>query len=380
MSPLRRTAAWLACLGVATLLGCTGGARLHDQFAPRPADVRAQIVSLLPASTPDRAGWAVDIYAAMAALAIAPTTPNICAVLAVTEQESGFRVDPAVPNLARIAWDEIDRRTERLGVPRLAVRAALQLSSSTGKSYSDRIDAVKTEKELSEIYEDFIGMVPMGKRLFAGLNPVRTGGPMQVSITFAEFHAKERGYPYPVDSSFRHEVFTRRGGLYFGITHLLDYPAPYDSHLHRFADFNAGHYASRNAAFQSAVSILSGIPLDLDGDLVRHDDNDEGRPSGTELAVRSIGKRLNLSADAIRHALEQGKRPEFERTSLYARVFDLAEKLERRPMPRAVVPNIVLRGPKISRKLTTAWFANRVEERQRRCLARAMVGSNGSGM
>ncbi len=370
----------MVCLGVATLLGCTGGERLRDQFAPRPDDVRAQIVSLLPASTPDRAGWAVDIYAAMAALAIAPTTPNICAVLAVTEQESGFRVDPAVPNLARIAWDEIDRRAERLGVPRFAVRAALQLSSSTGKSYSERIDAVRTEKELSDIYEDFIGMVPMGKRLFAGLNPVRTGGPMQVSIAFAELHAQERGYPYAVNGSYRHEVFTRRGGLYFGIAHLLDYPAPYENHLHRFADFNAGHYASRNAAFQSAVSILSGIPLDLDGDLVRHDDNDEARPGATELAVRSIGKRLKMSNDAIRRALEQGTRHEFEHTSLYTRVFDLAERLERRPLPRAVVPNIVLRGPKISRKLTTAWFANRVEERQRRCLARAVLRPNVGGM
>ena len=126
---------------------------------------------------------------------------------------------------------------------------------------------MKTERELSEIFEDFIGMAPMGRQLFAGWNPVRTGGPMQVaSISPAACGAKP--YPYPVDDSVRHEVFTRRGGMYFGIAHLLDYPARYDRPLYRFADFNAGHYASRNAALQNAISVASGIPLVLDGDLV----------------------------------------------------------------------------------------------------------------
>ena len=42
------------------------------------------------------------------------------------------------------------------------------------------------------MYEDFIGQVPIGQRLFAGCNPVRTGGPMQVSIEFAEAHMQAR--------------------------------------------------------------------------------------------------------------------------------------------------------------------------------------------
>jgi hypothetical protein len=357
--------------GVALLAACAtqqpeGGASAGLD----PPQARALIRALLPPDTPGAPGWATDMQAAFAALEIAPTPENICAVVAVTEQESGFRVQPVVPNLAAITWQEIDRRAERAGVPRLVVRAALGLSSPTGKSYGERIDAARTEGELSRIFVDFIGMVPLGGRLFAGLNPVRTGGPMQVSIAYAERHADDKRYPYTVAESLREEVFTRRGGMYFGIAHLLDYPAPYERPLYRFADFNAGHYASRNAAFQSAVSKASGIPLELDGDLVRHGADGAERPSSTELATRSLGKRLRLDDAAIRRALEQGSSADFERTTLYRRVFALADKRAGRPLPRAVLPRIQLESPKITRRLTTEWFANRVQERYRRCLLR----------
>src|SRR4030095_7069799 len=97
-----------------------------------------------------------------------------------------------------------------------------------------------------------IDRVPLGRTFFADRNPVRTGGPMQVSVAFATAHAKAKRYPYPVVESIRDELSTRRGGTSFGIARLRDYPASYDRYVYRFADFNAGHYASRNAAFQSA--------------------------------------------------------------------------------------------------------------------------------
>jgi hypothetical protein len=51
-------------------------------------------------------------------------------------------------------------------------------------------------------------------------------------------------------------------------------------------------------------------------------------------------------------------------------VFTYAERLDKRALPRAVVPRIELQSPKFTRKLTTEWFANRVDERHRRCMAR----------
>lgn len=347
--------------------GCATAPRPSEGPLRRPADVRAEIVRLMPATAKDREGWATDITAAFAAIGIPPSTSNLCAALAVTEQESTYTADPKVPGLGKIARTEIDRRAKEKGIPQLLVRGALALKSGNGKSYAERIAGVRSEREMSLVYEDMIGRVPLGQRLFAGSNPVRTGGPMQVSIAWAEEYAAKQGYPYPHAGSIRHEVFTRRGGMYFGIAHLLEYPVGYDKHLFRFADFNAGHYASRNAAFQNAVSLASGIPLALDGDLINHASD---APGATELAVRSLAKHLDVSDARIRRALEQGDSEAFEKSTLYRDVFAVAEKLERKPLPRAVMPRINLKSPKITRQLTTEWFASRVDQRYQRCVAK----------
>ena len=332
---------------------------------------RMLVNRLLPDGVKDRTAWATDIYAALAALDVPTTAENICAAIAVTAQESGFQVDPAVPGLAGIARKEIDKRRESAGIPKFALDAALALSSTNGKSYSDRLDAVKTEQQLSDLYDDFIGRVPFGKALFADRNPIRTGGPMQVSIAFAETHAAEKPYPYLVSGTIRQEVFTRRGGMYFGIAHLFDYAAPYTRPLYRFADYNAGRYASRNAAFQNAVTQVSGIPLDLDGDLLRYENGRPTRePGSTELAVRVLVPRLDLDNEDIRRDLERGKDYGFEQTRLYIRVFRFADQVSTSPVPRAVVPRIPLHSPKITRDLTTDWFANRVDARYQQCVRR----------
>jgi hypothetical protein len=356
----------LALAGIAVLSACTSPQRAREPPID-PDAARAQIAKLIPANVENRDGWAIDIFAALEALSIRPTMENACAAIAVTEQESTFQVHPPVPGLAAVARREIDTRAARYRIPAFAVNAALDLESPTGATYRERLSKVRTEKGLSDIFEDFTRIVPLGERLFGDLNPVRTGGPMQVSIAYAEEHAEAKRYPYPVHSTIRNEVFTRRGGMYFGIAHLLDYPVEYDDMLFRFADFNAGHYASRNAAFQNAVSILSKTPLALDGDLLLRGDK-AAEPSKTELAVRKIAEKLELSDAAIRRDLERGAEQEFAETRLYERVFALADK--GKALPRAVVPKIRLQSPKITRKLTTEWFARRVDDRYERCLAR----------
>jgi Protein of unknown function (DUF1615) len=362
----RRAAA--AILVAALLAGCAGPGRMAEPQGMGPTEARAAVLRALPQTLDDRSGWAADVHAALATLALPSTAENLCAVLAVTEQESGYHADPAVPGLPLIAWKEIERRAEGASVPMFAVRAALALPSRGGRSYAERIDAVKTERQLSEVFDDFIDMVPLGRSFLAERNPVRTGGPMQVSIAFAETQVQARPYPYALSGSVRREVFTRRGGLYFGTAHLLAYAAPYDQPIYRFADFNAGRYASRNAAFQTAVAVASGLPVVPDGDLLPH--NGDAKRGETERAAASLADRLGLSAAAIRRDLGQGADAGFEKTALYERVFAYAEQLDRRALPRAVLPKIDLHSPKFTRKLTTEWFARRVDERHRRCLAR----------
>ncbi len=332
-----------------------------------PAEIRAEVARRIPTGTADREGWAADIQVALTSQRIRANPENICAVLAVIEQESGYVADPGVPGLPRIARAEIDRRAEALRIPKLLVDGALKLRSGDGRSYGERLQRVRSERELSELYEDLIGRVPMGQRLFAGKNPVQTGGTMQVGIAFAEANAA--GYPYPVAAGIRSEVFTRRGGLYFGIMHLLGYRTPYTRKVHRFADYNAGWYASRNAAFQNAVRIATGIPLELDGDLLLPGAPLD-RPGRTEIAVRALSAQLGMDERRIRRELERGNQLEFSDSALHERVFAIAERTAGKPLPRAMIPGIRLDSPKITRELTTEWFANRVDARYRQCLQR----------
>jgi len=331
-------------------------------------NVRAVIDSALPAAVTDRAGWIADIAGSFTKLGVSPTRENACAVVAVIEQESGFQVDPIVPGLGKLALQTIDVRASRAGVPVALVHAALDLKSSDGRTYRQRIRFARTEKQLSDVYEDFTGRVPLGRRLFASWNPIRTRGPMQVNVAFAERFEAVKPYPYH-DSrrDLRDELFTRRASIYFGIAHLLDYQAPYDRYLYRFADYNAGQYASRNAAFQRAASVIAGMPLTPDGALLASDPSAEGAGS-TERLLFTIARRLGLSHEEIHQALEQGTAASFEQTALYQRVFELADHRSGRRLPRAVLPRIRLEGPKIERPLTTGWYARRVNGRFERCV------------
>ena len=87
--------------------------------------------------------------------------------------------------------------------------------------------------------------------------------------------------------------------------------------------------------------------------------------------MRRLDGELQLGEEAIRRSLLRSNGHDFERTELYHEVFAAAERRAGKPLPRALVPQIALESPKITRKLTTEWFATRVEKRYRACEVRA---------
>jgi Protein of unknown function (DUF1615). len=164
---------WL--LAALILTGCSTQGPVSQREAEKEKeskktlDVASVVRQKMPASVKDRDAWAQDIATTFSSQKLAPTLENICSVLAVAQQESNYQADPAVPGLNKIAWKEIDKRAQRMHIPLLLVHTALKIPSPNGKSYSERLDNARTEKELSAIFDDFINMVPMGQQLFGFL-------------------------------------------------------------------------------------------------------------------------------------------------------------------------------------------------------------------
>lgn len=86
--------------------------------------------------------------------------------------------------------------------------------------------------------------------------------------------------------------------------------------------------------------------------------------------MRTLGKRLDMSDREIRRDLEKGDTADFSNTTLWKQTFILADKMAGKRVPREMLPGIKLESPKITRNLTTAWFAQRVNSRYQQCMTR----------
>ena len=74
-----------ASVALLVLAGCAVLEPPGTATQPRisAAEGQALVERLLPDRLADRNGWATDLYAAIAALNVAPTAENICAAIAI---------------------------------------------------------------------------------------------------------------------------------------------------------------------------------------------------------------------------------------------------------------------------------------------------------
>jgi hypothetical protein len=330
-----------------------------------PSLSSAEVVRLLPSEVKDKAGWAEDIVFAIERIDRAVTEERACAVIAVIDQESGFAPDPVVRDLPRIVREGLEKKFEKLGpLSGLAVKAVLQARAPGNKdNFEKRVAKLKTESDLDRLFRDieaslrqrFPGPIavastvtkPMGKGWVEDLNPVTTAGSMQVKVSFAK---TLEGFEDLSDGEVRDLLYTRRGGVVAGTARLLGYEASYGDVIYRFADYNAGMYASRNAAFQEMLSDLGATQLALDGDILAYDR--DGDPAGVETnslkAMMAFAAKHDVSDRAVRRAANHEKSADFEDYAIWEKVRAAWEQKAGKKAPYARIPNVTLSSPKLS--------------------------------
>jgi hypothetical protein len=351
---------------------------------PDPGLTEAEITTLVRPGTKDAESWARDVRTALVAARQVPDRDHVCQVLAVIEQESGYHADPAVEGLGAIVDQGIHEALDSLGPLEGPTRKALLDHAPPGetRTFEQRIETVRTEQDVDRLFQDVVAyhrtkapkLAHLAELLFPRLleryNPIATAGSMQVSVAWAQSIGRDEGLDA---QAVREQLYTQTGGVHYGVRRLFD-GADYDEPIFRFADYNAGQWASRNAAFQIHVSTVTGLDVVADGDLLAYDRS--GRPSAddgetmTALLAWRLQSAPDLNEGRLRRDVRKEKEKSFEETETWTRVRADFETVKGRPPKYATIPEVALVSPKLSKSRTTRWFAEMVERRYRSCLAR----------
>lgn len=341
------------------------------------------VTRLISDRVPNRSDWAKDILKVFTALNLPASPSNVCSVLAVIQQESGFQANPAVNGMHRIILSELESKYGEYG--KQAVKIMLDVTSpGERQTYWGRLMTAKTEYDVDRVFRDYLVYQEVSHpklinvAAFAGkafgiddigeFNPVTTVGSMQVSVKFSQEQAKFNGMGA---WQTRESLYTRYGGIYYGALRLLGYQANYNDIIYRFADYNLGMYASRNAAIQQQLSVLIGYKLALDGDLLRYTKSGavDAEESESEKAILAFAKRYAPALDkkTIHNDLYSEKSAAFETTKTYLAIKQAYTATYGTP-DYARLPGVEIKSPKIKSKFTTAGFAQAVDGKYQRCL------------
>lgn len=360
---------------------------------PQPTIAVNQVTALIKAAEPQRPdpkSWAIDMLDVLKQHGLAQSKENVCSIIAVVDQESGFVANPAVPNLGKLSEKAVINKLNQIPILGGQAEKFLNTFPDPKKSFMARIRSTRTERDLDLAYRDLISELSkrykfdfliknsLARNLIEGQNEIDTIGSMQVAVSFAVQYEREQrqGKALSLEEIYqvRDKLYTRKGGLFYGALLLLGYETGYDRKIYRFADFNAGRYASRNAAFQMLISELTAQKLMLDGDLLIYSSSGSitNTLSQTENALRLLNLKysLNLTEKKIRSDLMLEKSQNFSDTQTYKLVRELYQKHTKRKPVYAIIPTITLNSEKTSRILTTERFAINVNQRYQTCMKR----------
>jgi hypothetical protein len=386
---VRRTLILCALAALAASCGRQTAQPIKAAPPPPPRLSIDAITRAIPERVKDRRAWAQAVVTALDAIGVTPAREPVCAVLAIIEQESNFLANPTVPNLPRIVdakLDELGRKLGPLGRP--AIDRLLEgRAPGNPETFAARLKKVKTERDLDIVFRDLVAYyraryprtaatAEIAGSIFGGesvddLNPITTAGSMQVSVRFAAERGEARGL---TREQVRDALYTRDGGVEYGTARLFAPDAAYTRYLYRFADYNAGVFASRNAALQEQVAVLVGTDLVLDGDILSYGRGGEMLDVDTRSLAALLAFRVafapELSERDVRADARLEKQSEFESTDTYRAVKRVYQARQGTTPAYARMPQVTLRSPKLSRERTTAWFAESVDRRFNACLAR----------
>ncbi|MDH4249540.1 MAG: DUF1615 domain-containing protein, partial [Deltaproteobacteria bacterium] len=319
-----------------------------------------------PQQYPER--WLDDLNMALFELGVPCNQEEFLVLVLTTIQlESAVRSDPALENanleslfeykLAQLRDSSLflEPMLNQSGLVE-GLRAKLRADTRTGK--------VRTEGDLGRYVEGDL-RVWLAERLTseyfipgpvarftaeqALVNPVSTIGPMQVNVHKAYRNARRRGEAVSGTEAMQRLLLDRGTALYRGLKEGIymlwrgfsfysRYVPVEEAIQYTTADYNAGEFSSRNAAFQARVSEMSRHKLTLDGDLLLYDgDQPRQRVSNTESAILTL--KAELTPHQVREDLKLEKEPEFITTTTYLKVCELYSDRLKKPCQVAMVPS-----------------------------------------
>ena len=343
----------------------------------------AEVARFVRSDVSDKKGWAADVRLGLKAAGQPIDADHVCQVLAIVEQESGYEADPAVPGLGKVVKGELDAMFAKLGPAATTARSALLDHTPPGLSqtFEQRLLDIRTEQDADLLYREIVdfhrarypalarAMDLLAPNLVEETNPITTAGSMQVSVGWALEQAAD------IESDqLRDALYTRGGGLKYGTMRLFVHDAPYDQPRYRFADFNAGVYASRNAALQAQLTTVTGVKLATDGDFLLYDKDGDPRwkRSNTLGALYTFrdAHAPEWSDGQVRRDAKKEKTRAFDDTATVKRLRAVYTNQTGKQPAYAQVPDVALESPKMKSGRSTKWFADNVQRRYADCLAR----------